>query len=107
VFLLVLVVIVVDVYNSCADDTPFAWSLLLNVMIVIVLTGLVELFGLPLIEFGIREHIDSSTRTGRLISALLATMMFMGRTKGTIAFLGALLAGFYTTDVITPTRLQD
>ena len=78
----------------------------MNVVIVVVLTALVELLGLPLLEFAIQDRIDASSRMGRLVSALLASILFIGRVKGSIAFLGALIAGFYTTDFIT-TRFQD
>jgi hypothetical protein len=76
---------------NSGPETPFLWSLLLNVVLIILLTGLVELICVPLLQLAAVKEIDSNSAIGRLLVSFLAAFLFVGGVRGAVVLFVSLI----------------
>ncbi len=67
-------------------------SLLLNVVLIILLTGLVEIICVPLLQLAAVKDIDSNSKFGRLLVSFLAAFLFIGGLRGAVVLFVSLIA---------------
>lgn len=60
-------------------------------MLIILLTGLVELICVPLLQLAAVKEIDSNSAIGRLLVSFLAAFLFVGGVRGAVVLFVSLI----------------